>query len=80
VTDPGLVLLEILLYWERTMTIVFDLFLGALVLFSFAMIVAVPVLYASPQNFDQSKKLLYLGSGVWAILVVVVGVLNFLVA
>jgi photosystem II PsbZ protein len=62
------------------MGIVFDLFLGALVLFSFAMIVAVPVLYASPQNFDQSKKLLYLGSGVWGILVVVVGVLNFLVA
>ncbi len=62
------------------MTIVFDLFLGALVLFSFAMIVAVPVLYASPQNFDQSKKLLYLGSGIWGMLVVVVGVLNFLVA
>jgi photosystem II PsbZ protein len=62
------------------MGIVFDLFLGALVLFSFVMIVAVPVLYASPQNFDQSKKLLYLGSGVWGILVVVVGVLNFLVA
>ncbi len=61
------------------MTIVFDLFLGALVLFSFAMIVAVPVLYASPQNFDESKKLLYLGSGIWAALVVVVGVLNFLV-
>ncbi|MFM2429363.1 MAG: photosystem reaction center protein PsbZ [Cyanobacteriota bacterium] len=62
------------------MTIVFDLFLGALVLFSFVMIVAVPVLYASPQNFDQSKKLLYLGSGIWAALVVVVAVLNFLVA
>jgi photosystem II PsbZ protein len=62
------------------MGIVFDLFLGALVLFSFAMIVAVPVLYASPQNFDQSKKLLYLGSGIWGILVVIVGVLNFLVA
>lgn len=62
------------------MGIVFDLFLGALVLFSFAMIVAVPVLYASPQNFDQSKKLLYLGSGIWGALVVVVGVLNFLVA
>jgi photosystem II PsbZ protein len=38
------------------------------------------VLYASPQNFDQSKKLLYIGSGIWGILVVVVGVLNFLVA
>ncbi|MBE9033514.1 photosystem II core protein PsbZ, partial [filamentous cyanobacterium LEGE 11480] len=43
------------------MTIVFDLFLGALVVFSFVMLVAVPVLYASPQNFDSSKKLLYLG-------------------
>jgi photosystem II PsbZ protein len=62
------------------MTIVFDVILGALVLFSFAMAVAVPVLYASPQNFDQSKKLLYVGSGIWAALVVVVGVLNFLVA
>jgi photosystem II PsbZ protein len=61
------------------MTIIFDLFLGALVMFSFAMIVAVPVLYASPQNFDQSKKLLYLGAGIWTALVVVVGALNFLV-
>jgi photosystem II PsbZ protein len=62
------------------MTIVFDILLGALVMFSFLMLVAVPVLYASPQNFDQSKKLLFLGSGIWAGLVVVVGVLNFLVA
>jgi photosystem II PsbZ protein len=62
------------------MTIVFDILLGALVMFSFLMLVAVPVLYASPQNFDQSKKLLYVGSGIWAGLVVVVGVLNFLVA
>jgi photosystem II PsbZ protein len=60
------------------MTIVFQIVLAALVLFSFVMLVGVPVLYASPQS--NSKQLLFLGSGIWAGLVVVVAVLNFLVA
>jgi photosystem II PsbZ protein len=59
------------------MVFVFDIALFALVLLSFVMIVGVP--YASPQNWDQSKKLLFLGSGAWAALVILVGVLNFLV-
>jgi photosystem II PsbZ protein len=49
------------------------------VFMSFVMVVAVPVAYASPQNWDQSKKLLYLGSGLWAILVLLVGGLNYFV-
>jgi photosystem II PsbZ protein len=61
------------------MVFVFDLALFALVLLSFVMIVGVPVAYASPQNWDQSKKLLFIGSGAWAALVILVGVLNFLV-
>ena len=61
------------------MGFVFNVALFALVLLSFVMIVGVPVAYASPQNWDQSKKLLFLGSGAWGLLVVVVGVLNFLV-
>jgi photosystem II PsbZ protein len=61
------------------MVFVFDLALFALVLLSFVMIVGVPVAYAAPQNWDRSKNLLFLGSGVWAALVVLVGVLNFLV-
>jgi photosystem II PsbZ protein len=61
------------------MSIIFQFFLVALVLFSLLMVIGVPVAYASPQNWDQSKPLLYLGSGIWAILVIVVGVLNFLV-
>ncbi|MGB3240890.1 MAG: photosystem II reaction center protein PsbZ [Geitlerinemataceae cyanobacterium] len=60
-------------------SILFQLALAALVLLSFVMVVGVPVAYASPQNWDQSKPLLYLGSGVWIVLVLVVGVLNFLV-
>ncbi len=59
--------------------IVFKLALVGLVLVSFAMVVGVPVAYASPQNWDQSKRLIFLGSGVWVLLVILVGVLNYLV-
>lgn len=61
------------------MTFIFQLALLALVLFSFVMVVGVPVAYASPQNWDNSKRLLYLGSGIWFALVILVGVLNYLV-
>ncbi len=61
------------------MSILFQLTLTALVLFSFVMIVGVPVAYASPQNWEQSKTLLYLGSGIWVLLVIVVAILNFFV-
>ncbi|WP_066116878.1 photosystem II reaction center protein PsbZ [Geminocystis sp. NIES-3709] len=61
------------------MSILFQLLLTVLVFFSFVMIVYVPVAYASPQNWEQSKSLLYLGSGLWLILVVAVAVLNFFV-
>lgn len=61
------------------LTILFNLLLLALVLLSFLMVVAVPVVLASPQNWEQSKRLVLLGSGVWAILVIVVGTLNFAV-
>lgn len=62
------------------MSVIFQFALFALVLVSFVMVIGVPVAYASPQNWDQSKPLLYIGSGLWAILVIVVGVLNYLVA
>ena len=61
------------------MTILFQLLLTILVLFSFVMVIGVPVAYASPQNWDQSKNLLYVGSGIWTLLVIAVGVLNFFV-
>jgi photosystem II PsbZ protein len=61
------------------MIVIFNFALFALVLLSFVMIVGVPVAYAAPQNWDRSKQLLFVGSGAWAALVVVVAVLNFLV-
>lgn len=64
---------------EKTMTIVFQLALAALVALSFAMVIGVPVAYASPQNWDQSKRLILLGSALWVGLVLIVGGLNYLV-
>lgn len=61
------------------MSILFQLALGALVLLSFAMVVGVPVAYASPRNWDQSKRLIFIGSIVWIVLVFLVGGLNYLV-
>ncbi len=61
------------------LSILFQLVLAALVLVSFAMVIGVPVAYASPQNWTQSKSLIFLGSGVWFLLVILVAVLNFLV-
>lgn len=61
------------------MTILFQLALAALVFLSFAMVVGVPVAYASPQNWDQSKRLILLGSALWIGLVLIVGGLNYFV-
>lgn len=61
------------------MSIIFQLALFVLVLWSFVMVIGVPVAYASPQNWDQSKRLIFLGSLVWGALVIVVGGLNYFV-
>ena len=64
---------------EKMLSILFQVVLLGLVLLSFVMVVGVPVAYASPQNWDQSKSLIYAGSGLWFALVIAVAVLNFLV-
>ena len=61
------------------LTILFQIALFALVALSFVMVVGVPVAYATPQNWVESKKFLWIGSLAWAGLVILVGVLNFLV-
>ncbi len=61
------------------MSILFQLALAALVILSFVMVVGVPVAYASPQNWEQSKRLILLGSGAWVVLVLLVGGLNYFV-
>ncbi len=61
------------------MSVIFQLALFVLVLWSFVMIIGVPVAYASPGNWDQSKRLIFVGSIIWFVMVGVVAVLNPLV-
>ncbi|MCY7385154.1 photosystem II reaction center protein PsbZ [Microcoleus sp. A006_D1] len=61
------------------LSILFQVVLLGLVLLSFVMVIGVPVAYASPQNWNQSKTLISVGSALWFLLVIAVGVLNFLV-
>ncbi|NEP62987.1 MAG: photosystem II reaction center protein PsbZ [Symploca sp. SIO2G7] len=62
------------------MSILFQLLLFVLVVWSFVMVIGVPVAYASPKNWEQSKRLVFLGSIIWAVLVIAVGSLNYLIA
>lgn len=61
------------------MTIVFQISLAALVILSFLLVVGVPVALATPQNWGQSKRLIFLGAAAWTALVLLVGGLNYLV-
>nr|YP_002600807.1 Z protein of photosystem II [Pycnococcus provasolii]ACK36822.1 Z protein of photosystem II [Pycnococcus provasolii] len=58
------------------MTFVFQLALFALVAVSFLLVVGVPVVFASPDGWSSNKSLVLTGTGVWALLVFTVGVLN----
>jgi photosystem II PsbZ protein len=61
------------------MSFLFQIALAALVIVSFLMVVGVPVAYASPQDWGRSKQLIWVGSGLWIALVLVVALLNFFV-
>ena len=52
----------------------------ALVVMSFALIVAVPVLYASSEDVGRSNRLILVGGGVWVALVLLNWGVSFFVA
>lgn len=54
----------------------FQISLLALIAFSFVLVVAVPVVFASPNGWNENKNFILLGAVAWAILVFIVGSLN----
>jgi photosystem II PsbZ protein len=57
-------------WWpDHSMQFLNTLTVLALVVMSFALIVAVPVLYASSEDSGRSNRLILLGSAVWVALV-----------
>lgn len=54
----------------------FQISLLALIAFSFLIVVAVPVVFASPNGWDNNKNFILLGVATWAALVLLVATLN----
>lgn len=57
----------------------FQVSLLALIALSFLLVVGVPVVFASPNGWNENKNFILLGSAAWAGLVFLVGTLNYLV-
>nr|YP_009145396.1 photosystem II protein Z [Cryptoglena skujai]AKL39021.1 photosystem II protein Z [Cryptoglena skujai] len=57
----------------------FQASLLALIAFSFVLVISVPVVFASPNGWNENKSLLLLGAATWTALVILVGTLNYMV-
>nr|YP_010386047.1 photosystem II protein Z [Pterothamnion plumula]UPO65117.1 photosystem II protein Z [Pterothamnion plumula] len=58
------------------MTILIQLLVFILVIFSTLLVIGIPVTIASPGQWEQSKNLIYTGAGIWAGLVIITGIAN----
>nr|YP_009632327.1 photosystem II protein Z [Parallela transversalis]AYQ22916.1 photosystem II protein Z [Parallela transversalis] len=58
------------------MTFVLQFALLALILVSFALVVGVPVVFASPNGWSENKTIVFSGLSLWLILVFAVGIFN----
>jgi len=62
------------------MTILIQLLVFILVIFSTLLVIGIPVALASPGQWEQSKNLIYTGAGIWAGLVIITGIANSFIA
>jgi photosystem II PsbZ protein len=58
------------------MTAVLQLSLFALILLSFALVIGVPVVFATPNGWAENKRLVFSGVSVWLLLVFAIGIFN----
>ena len=50
--------------------------LAVLILVSFALVVAVPVILATPGEWEKSQGIVWSGAGLWSALVILTGIFN----
>ena len=55
---------------------ILQVFVFLLVIVSFAMLVAVPVILATPGEWEKSQSIVWSGAGVWSALVILTGLFN----
>lgn len=58
------------------MTAILQLSLFALILLSFALIIGVPVVFATPNGWSENKRFVFSGVSVWLLLVFAIGIFN----
>ena len=58
------------------MTVILQLSLFALILLSFALVVGVPVVFATPNGWSENKRFVFSGVSVWLLLVFAIGIFN----
>jgi photosystem II core protein PsbZ len=55
---------------------ILQVFVFLLVIVSFAMVVAVPVILATPGEWEKSQSVVWSGAGLWSALVILTGIFN----
>ena len=58
------------------MSITIQILVLGLIALSAILVVGIPVTLASPGQWEQSKKLIYAGAGIWTSLVIITGIIN----
>nr|AYQ94923.1 Z protein of photosystem II [Microspora sp. UTEX LB472] len=58
------------------MTSILQIALLALIVVSFALVVGVPVVFASPNAWSENKSIVFSGLSLWLVLVFAVGIFN----
>jgi photosystem II core protein PsbZ len=53
-----------------------QVFVLFLILVSFALVVAVPVILATPGEWEKSQGIVWSGAGLWSALVILTGIFN----
>jgi len=61
------------------MTAILQLSLFALILLSFALIIGVPVVFATPNGWAENKRFVFSGVSIWLLLVFAIGIFNSIV-
>ena len=55
---------------------ILQLLVGVLILVSFAMVVAVPVILATPGEWEKSQSIVWSGAGLLSAIVIITGIFN----
>ena len=65
-----------LTFFGKNMTSILQVALLGLIFISFALVVGVPVVFATPNGWTENKGVVFSGLSLWLLLVFVVGILN----